>query len=711
MLNGIQQMGPCPGKGGSNVERWPDRFRLIAEHAADVVVQFDEHGVIEWVSPSITKVASVRPDFVIGHPMAYFVTDEYDDVVDDLIQKVLTGGEASFEGKVHHVDGSTFWVSVNAAPVRGADGVVIGGVAMLRDVDELVKMRDDLAAANRRLRATLDTLFDPHVLLQAMRDEHGKVYDFLHLESNEAACHYNGATREQLIGSTLMKWSPQDHDYNRMLVDMFAQVIETGIPLVLDDWEFPERVRDGSKRRFDIRVTKVDDCVSNSWRDVTDRHRWEERLSHLATHDPLTGLANRAALVDELTRALHAGRRAGSLVAVVMLDLDHFKNVNDSLGHPVGDQLLKAAARRLEDVVRSGDLVARIGGDEFVIVMRDLVESSEALRVALRIVEGFRLPITAAGHELHATASVGVAIAGDDADTESLLGEADTALYRAKDGGRDRASLFNDDLRTAAHARVTLEAQLRPALDLGELAVYYQPEVDLRTGRVCAVEALLRWHHPSGELYAADRFIDVAEEIGMIVDSGNWVVREACAQAAAWCRGDEPLRVGLRLNLSKPQLAEAGLIAAFDAAIAESGVDPTLLCVEISEASLIRPSVTMANNLAELRARGVRLAIDNFGTGYAALGYLRERPVDLVKIDRSFVRDIGVSDYSRRLVAGIAALAQQMGLDVSAEGVETPEQAQYLASLGCTSAQGFLYSPAVPGTEMGVLLRRVFPTH
>jgi predicted signal transduction protein with EAL and GGDEF domain len=377
----------------------------------------------------------------------------------------------------------------------------------------------------------------------------------------------------------------------------------------------------------------------------------------------------------------------------------------------VGDQLLKAAARRLESVVRSGDLVARLGGDEFVIVMRDLADSSEALRVALRIVDEFRLAVTAAGHELHITASVGVAIAVDSDDGEALLREADIAMYRAKEGGRDRTSLYNDDLRTAANARVTLEAELRPALDLGALAVHYQPEIDLATGRVCAVEALLRWHHPSGELYAADRFIDVAEEIGMIVDSGNWVVSEACAQAAAWMRSGDHAGLTMRLNLSRQQLAESTLMVAFDEAIERSGLDPSLLCVEIAEAALILPSATAAQNLSQLRARGVRLAIDNFGTGYAALGYLRERPVDMVKIDRSFIRDIGTSDYSRRLVAGITALAHQMGLAVSAEGVETVEQAAFLRDLGCTSAQGFLYSPAVPGTEMGVLLDRVYPTH
>ena len=822
-------------------DRWPDRYRTILEHASDVIFQTDDQGVLEWVSPSVTRLSGQHPDELVGQRLTFFVADEHDDEVAVLRDQLLGGAEVSFEGRIDLLDGDTRWVSMNASPVHDPDGRVIGAVGVVRDVDDLVRerqaraeneemyhlmadhaadvvvrmradrtidwvspavgailgwttddligqlsddffhpddlhslaavraemydrehphhgpmsitarlrhrngtyrwmsgrqvpilgddgalrfvivgmrdvtdlvaAREELEHANRRLRATLDTLFDPHVLLQAVRDADGTVIDFLHIEANEAACVYNGATRDELVGATLLGWAPDQEIYNQVLIEMFSQAVNTGVPLVLDDWAFPQRNEYEPARRFDVRAVKVDDCVSNSWRDVTDRHHFEARLEHLATHDPLTGLANRAALVDEISRALHAGRRAGRMVAAIMLDLDHFKAVNDSLGHAVGDQLLRAAARRLEGVVRAGDLVSRLGGDEFVIVMRDLVDSSEALRVALRIVEEFRLPVTAAGHELHVTASVGVAIAEDSDDGEALLHEADTAMYRAKEGGRDRTSLYNDDLRTAATARVTLEAELRPALDLGALAVYYQPEIDLETGRVCAVEALLRWHHPSGELYAADRFIDVAEEIGVIVDSGNWVVREACTQAMTWMGGVDPYRITMRVNLSRQQLAETGLMAAFDQSIDDSGLDPRALCVEIAEAALIGPTATVAGNLSELRARGVRLAIDNFGTGYAALGYLRERPVDMVKIDRSFIRDISTSDYARRLVAGITALAHQMGLQVSAEGVETVEQAQYLRSLGCTSAQGFLYSPAVPGTEMGLLLRQVYPTH
>ena len=447
--------------------------------------------------------------------------------------------------------------------------------------------------------------------------------------------------------------------------------------------------------------------MGQTWRDVTEQHEFEARLSHLATHDPLTGLANRSALVDELERALSAGRRAGRLTAAIMLDLDRFKEVNDEHDHAVGDQLLKVAAHRLETAVRGGDLVCRLGGDEFVIVMR-IDSPSEALRVAHRIVDEFREPINVAGFELRTTASVGVAVSTAEVTPNALIHEADIAMYRAKEDGRDRVSVFNEDLRVETAARSTLEAQLRPALDLGELAVYYQPEVDLMTGEISAVEALLRWHHPSGELYSADRFIGLAEEIGVMVESGNWVVREACAAAAAWAAAMPGRSLVLRLNLSKQQLAELGLAQSFEQSLYDSGLEPSTVCVEISESALIRPSLTVHDNLEHLKRIGVRLAIDNFGTGYAALAFLRERPVDMVKIDRSYIRELDGNDYARRLVAGITALAQQLGLQVGAEGVETIQQVQMLRELGCLSAQGFLFSEAVPAEQLFGLLAQPF---
>ncbi len=396
------------------------------------------------------------------------------------------------------------------------------------------------------------------------------------------------------------------------------------------------------------------------------------------------------------------------------MDLDRFKDVNDTLGHAAGDDLLIAAAARIETVMRAGDLVARLGGDEFVVVMRDLDDSADAARAAWRLVEAFRAPFTPGGAELYATASIGVAIATHTTDAADLVREADSAMYAAKGAGRDRASVFNEDLRAAVTARLAVEADLRHALERGQLAVWYQPEVNLATGAVTAVEALLRWHHPDGSVWTADRFIEIAEDTGLILDIGDWVLRQACAQGAAWAlaRPDRPLAV--RVNASALQLAETGLLPAIDDALHSSGLDPALLCIEITETALLRQTPTAASNLDGIHDRGITLAIDDFGTGYASLTYLRQYPIDVIKIDRSFITDTttdttNTADHAHRIVAGIIALAAILDITVTAEGVEQPDQAAHLRAMGCGSAQGWLYSKALPPEDLTRLLDHVSP--
>jgi EAL domain-containing protein (putative c-di-GMP-specific phosphodiesterase class I) len=283
------------------------------------------------------------------------------------------------------------------------------------------------------------------------------------------------------------------------------------------------------------------------------------------------------------------------------------------------------------------------------------------------------------------------------------------AMYAAKDAGRDRVSVFNEDLRSVVSARLAVEGDLRHALDRDELAVWYQPEVDLATGTLIAVEALLRWHHPDGTVWTADRFVDVAEDTGMILDIGDWVLRQACTHAAAWAtaRPNRPLTV--RVNVSALQLAEAGLLPALDTALTASGLNPALLCVEITETALLRQTSTASTNLTGIHARGIRIAIDDFGTGYASLTYLRQYPIDVIKIDRSFITDITTTDHDHRLVAGIIALARALGMTVTAEGVEHPDQATLLHHLGCPGAQGWLYSKAIPPDQIHHLLHHAYP--
>ncbi|MDQ1308696.1 MAG: two-component system, chemotaxis family, CheB/CheR fusion protein [Actinomycetota bacterium] len=443
--------------------------------------------------------------------------------------------------------------------------------------------------------------------------------------------------------------------------------------------------------------------------DITESKIASQELLRLATHDPLTGLANRSMMLDDIKRAISAGRRSGGSTAVLMADLDHFKNVNDTLGHRTGDALLVAAAVRIKSIVRAGDLVARLGGDEFVVVMRELETANEAVRTAQRLVDAFRNPFSLNESEMFATASIGVAIAGTGAVAEDLVREADTAMYAAKSEGRDRVSVFNDDLRTAVTARLSIETGLRQAMKRGQLEVWYQPEVDLATGSITAVEALLRWRHPDGEVWTADRFIDVAEETGLIIDIGAWVLNQACAQGASWATALPDRTLTVRVNAAAVQLADIGMLPSLDEALAASGLDPALLCIEITESTLLRETATSSNNLRGIHQRGIALAIDDFGTGYASLTYLNTYPVDVLKIDRTFVADIAAPEHDDRLVAGIIALAQSLGICVTAEGVEQPEQAAHLRAMGCPSAQGWLYSKAVPADEIAPLLDHIYP--
>ncbi len=444
--------------------------------------------------------------------------------------------------------------------------------------------------------------------------------------------------------------------------------------------------------------------VTTIW-DTTAEVTAQHALEHAASHDSLTGLANRSLLLDELDRALAASRRSGTSTAVLLLDLDHFKYVNDSLGHAVGDDLLRAAAARMSAAVRDGDLVARQGGDEFVVVMRDLDHPAEAAIVAERLMEAFRSPITVGDAELFTTASIGVAVASSPGqDAIDLLREADTAMYRAKEDGRDRLAMFNEDLRDTVTRRLRIANELRAAVERDELAVWFQPEIHLDDGHLRAVEALLRWHHPSGELRSAAHFIETAEETGMILDIGRWVIQQSCRHAARWLstRPDSPLVV--RVNLSSLQLAEAGLLGDLDDALRSAGLAPDRLCVEITETAMLHETTTVRANMAGIAERGIRTAIDDFGTGYASLTYLRRYPVDVVKLDRSFVTNLTTQPQDRHIAAGIIDMAARLGISVTAEGVERPEQAELLRDLGCTGAQGYLYSPAVPSDEIEVML-------
>jgi diguanylate cyclase (GGDEF)-like protein len=426
---------------------------------------------------------------------------------------------------------------------------------------------------------------------------------------------------------------------------------------------------------------------------VSELRDLQEQLHHQASHDPLTGLANRALFRSEVRDALeHAAERG---IAVLFIDLDDFKTVNDTLGHPVGDQLLRAAARRLSGCVRSDDLVARLGGDEFAVLCRRPNEPRLAgVDVAKRVLDAFQVPISVAGHVLPVRLSVGVATSTHSGGRpEDLLRDADVAMYEAKETGKGRYAVFDPEMRDVVVRRHGLHKELERALGSRELTVYFQPIMDLDSGETRAMEALVRWQHPTRGTLPPSEFIPIAEETGLIVPLGRFVLEESCRRAQAWSTARRPLSV--QVNLSARELEDERLIDTVTDVMSHTGIDPHRLVLELTETLLVRDAEKGSTTLNALRDVGVRLALDDFGTGYSSLSYLRTLPLDVLKIAKQFVDDIAVSNADATFVRLIVELAGTVGLTVIAEGIESADQLEVLRSLGCNQGQGFLYAPAL----------------
>jgi diguanylate cyclase (GGDEF)-like protein/PAS domain S-box-containing protein len=439
-------------------------------------------------------------------------------------------------------------------------------------------------------------------------------------------------------------------------------------------------------------------------RDVTERKAFEEHLAHQALHDPLTGLPNRALVLDRLNHGLARANRTGTQVGVLFLDLDRFKLVNDSHGHAAGDEMLVALAQRLSSTVRPADTVARFGGDEFVVLCEDIGDESEALEIAERLADALRVPFVLGSQEMYLSGSIGIAMstAGDRA--EDLLRNADAAMYRAKERGRARCELFDSAMRERAMSRLELESDLHRAVERNEFLLHFQPKINLRAGRVVGVEALVRWEHPTRGLVAPNEFIAVAEETGLIVPIGRYVIEEACWHIARWRRlaGDRGPMVSV--NLSARQLQHPDIVDVVATALTKSGVDPGDLCVEITESVLLEDGEGAGAVLRALKDLGVQVAIDDFGTGYSALSYLQRFPIDELKVDRSFVDALCTDGAGSTIVGAVIGLAHAMDITVVAEGVETAAQLSELRRLGCDQGQGYWFARPHPSAVIDELL-------
>jgi diguanylate cyclase (GGDEF)-like protein/PAS domain S-box-containing protein len=439
--------------------------------------------------------------------------------------------------------------------------------------------------------------------------------------------------------------------------------------------------------------------------DVSVAREMTLRMSYLAQHDSLTDLPNRVLLNDRLDEAIALSSRHRRQLAVLFLDLDRFKHINDSLGHIVGDALLQSVGRRLFTCVRSSDTVSRLGGDEFVVLLWEIEHAQDAAIAADKILQALREPHQIMQHELHITGSIGIVTFPDDGtDAETLLKKADVAMYDAKDAGRDSYKFFKQEMNIRATERQSLEHSLRHAIEGCELSLHYQPKMDLATGTIIGVEALIRWSHPQRGLVPPDRFIAIAEDSGLIVPIGRWVLREACRQARVWQdAGLPPMCVAI--NISAVELRAPGFVSGVRAILSETNLEARYLELELTETVLLEDSRSVSDILKELKDIGVLLALDDFGTGYSSLSHLKRFPIDELKIDRSFVRDLTTDGDDAGIVTAVIGLGKNLNIRVVAEGVETREQLAMLQEYGCPQGQGYYFSRPVPAVEFGHLLK------
>jgi diguanylate cyclase (GGDEF)-like protein/PAS domain S-box-containing protein len=673
------------------------RFRAGMDVSGDMIWLIDpvRLDVIDVNDTGCRKLGYRREELLSlgAHDIISMSREELSEIYSHLI----AGGVGdTVEGWYRRKDGSRFPVEVSRRALESEGGHVI--VAVARDIAERRAVEEEL----RRFRLAMDKSADMIVLIDraTMR----------FVDVNETACRLLGYSREELL-----QMGPQDvlpvgrGALERSYDELIAQPEEDAQSLP-DGMKSHYICKDRSLLPFEstrhVLRSGESIIIAAISRDIRERLAVEERLTFLAQFDALTGLPNRNLFEDRLTQGMALAKRNDRPMAVLFIDLDRFKLVNDTLGHGAGDALLKEAADRLRGCIRASDTVGRLGGDEFGAILSELAKPGDAGIVAQKIIDVFKRPFELEGKQAYVTASVGVTLyPTDGANAEALVMNADAAMYRAKEQGRNNYQYFTMDMNERTRQRVEMEAALRRALERGEFRLVYQAKANLATGAISGFEALLRWQHPEKGVVLPGDFISVLEETGLILPAGEWVLRAACAQIKAW--QDSGLEVPpVAVNLSARQFAQKNLSETIRRILAEAAVDPSLIEFEITESLLMDDPEGAALTLNDLRFSGVRISMDDFGIGYSSLGYLKRFPIDTLKIDRSFIRDISTDADDATLTRAIIKLAQTLRLKVVAEGVETEAQLEFLRSNDCDEMQGYLFARPASAEECGQMLKK-----
>jgi diguanylate cyclase (GGDEF)-like protein/PAS domain S-box-containing protein len=706
---------PPPAGSHDRLHELERRYRGIIDHLPAVLYVDSVTGTDPMidVSPGVEDLLGIPREEFLSRPFAWADTihpEDLDSVLAENERVAMTGEPFRMEFRVVHPDGKTLWIRDDAVLIPDESGKPLHWLGLMLDVTELIDTQAELHQAKTKYGALVEQI--PAIVYVDVADE-------------EMSTTYVSPQIQAILGYSAQEYIDDPQLWERILhpddresaMATYLRGRESGDPFV---FEYRLLARDGRTVWFrDSAIVLTDshgrpEHIQGVMLDITDRKIAEERIAFLAYHDKLTGLPNRTMFDELLGLALARARRYELGVVVVTVDLDDFKLVNDSLGHEAGDRILVQFAQRLSDATRETDLVARPGGDEFLLLLADLDRaptqgghesvSVAAESVALRIREALRTPFTVGDTELYVTASLGISAFPDDAvDAPMLLKNAETAMFRSKRSGPG-GYVFHAKDDADSIVRLSLSTRLRRAVEQEQWMLHYQPLIDLRNAEMTGVEALIRWPEPNGGLVQPGDFIPLAEEMGLIEEIGAWVIDEVCRQGRAW--REQGLDLDISFNLSPRQLWQADIADRIVDPILGSGMDPSRVTVEITESTAMTNPDRTLGILHELHARGLRLAIDDFGTGYSSLARLRYMPVNVLKIDRSFVRELDRDEQNASMVSAMVALASNLGMTPLAEGIETEQEWRALTDRGCERGQGYFFSRPVPADEILAIHRR-----
>ncbi|MGD0022508.1 MAG: PAS domain S-box protein [Smithellaceae bacterium] len=681
-----------------------ERYRTIIEQMEDGYFETDLRGKFTFVNDAECRNLGYTREELFELKRAQFAEGKNHKALIDLFIEVYKTGipVKAYDLELTKKDGTKSYDEISISLIRNSQGEPTGFRGIARNITERKLLEEKIRQSEERYRTIIEEMEEWYF----ETDLTGNITFFNDIFSNVL-----GYSQKELTGLNFRDFiKKEDLD---SVYRLFNQVFKTGKSTKNFPYEFVRPDGTVTSAEFSIFPKRDQDAKIVGFRgvghDITERKRAEEKIQYLATHDALTGLPNRLMFNQLLNHAIQAARRYTRQFAVLFIDLDRFKIINDTLGHDAGDQLLQEIAARLKQTLRAVDIVARLGGDEFVILIEELTDLSQLETVSHRILSAVIKPMTLIGEECRITASIGISIFPKDADDEqSLMKNADIAMYFAKEEGKNNFQFYSMDIQSKSLERLSIETHLRYALERNELSLHYQAKVDFKTNVITGVEALLRWQNPSLGSVSPMQFIPVAEETGLIVSIGKWVMKMACEQNVAWQKQGLPV-VCMAVNLSLRQLTDENLIDDIRTALNDSGMAPKLLELEITEGMVMHNPSRMIAVLAKIKSLGVRLAIDDFGTGYSSLAQIKHFPIDTLKVDRSFIRNIPQDAEDKAITEAIIAMGKTLSLTVVAEGVETLEQMNFLKDHSCDEMQGYYFSKPIVPEQFADLLRKHVP--